>query len=216
MFKKIFSIFVLSFILFGFTDCLEDKEKNESNVYEVVKGRDELSTFSLLLDYIDEEGSQENTLDFSNSLDLPLLQYTVFAPTNEAFNQLDQNDDGVFDDQDIIELETVLGSSSNLANALYLIFSNHILQTSETLEEISAVEFLGTRAFVVDDEDDEENSNFGLSVETDPEFKIVPSYVENSAIIITADLEGDNGFVHVVDKILIDEDSASVLFPMVL
>jgi|GEM_PF-6711853 len=211
MFKKIFSVLVLSFVLFGFTECLEDSEDNENNVYDVVKSRDELSTFSTLLDYVDEEGSQENTLDFANSLDLPLLQYTFFAPTNEAFNQLDQNDDGVFNDEDIADLEMILGGSSNLANALYLIFSNHILQTSETLEEISEEEFLQSRAFIVD-----EDNNFGLSVTTDTEVRITPSFVDNIATIVTADLEGNNGFVHIVDKILIDDDSASVLFPPAL
>ncbi len=210
MLKKIFPIFILSFMLFGFTECLQDEEDNENNVYDVVKSRDELSTLSMLLDYVDEEGSQENTLDFSNSLDLPLLQYTFFAPTNDAFNQLDQNDDDVFNDEDITQLETILGGSSNLANALYLIFSNHILQTSETLEEISEEEFLQSRAFIVD-----EDNNFRLSITTDPEVRITPSFVENIATITTADLEGSNGFVHVIDKILIDNDSASVLFPSV-
>lgn len=205
MSKKILSLLLAGFFVLGFTACDDDDE--EQNLLQLVTSTDSLSTLATVFTYIDANSSLQDQLELSELLEIEIAEYTVFAPNNEAFNELDRTGDGVFDEDDIAALEAALpGGAEAVANALYVVVANHVLSVSETSAELTDGEELITLA-----DPQGNNSNFGLVVNLTDGVRIVPSYVPSAGNVVSADIDSSNGVAHVIDSVLLDTQTAIAL-----
>jgi uncharacterized surface protein with fasciclin (FAS1) repeats len=204
MSKKILSLLLAGFFVLGFTAC--DDDDDEQNLVQLVASTPELSTLLTVIQYIDENGSQADSADLSALLEIEIAEYTVFAPNNAAFDELDQTQDGVFDSADIEALENLLQGPQVVANALYTIVANHVLTVSKTSSELTDGEELVTVADAAGTD-----ANFGLVVNLTDGVRLVPSFTPSAGTVVAADIEASNGVAHIIDSVLLDSVSAGLL-----
>jgi transforming growth factor-beta-induced protein len=185
----------------------EIDEGPTQNIVELAIATPSLSTLVTVLQYIDSNGSQTNAADLTVLLSSNTDQYTVFAPTNTAFNGLDQNSDGVFDLTDVGLLEVALGSATALADALYLVVANHAVSSTV----LSSSLFNGLNVITVAENATSNSTNFGLTVFITSGVDVLPSYTPTEASVTAADIRATNGVVHLIDTVLLDDATAAAL-----
>lgn len=181
------------------------KNNADKNLLETVVVTSELSSLELLVGFIDENTTEQTLL---SELLASSGQYTVFAPSNTAFDRvLDLDSDGSFGGNDIGILVSTLGSATNAANALYTVVANHVVSGKVLSTDLSNNLEVDTLAGNYSSD-----SNFGLLVELlDFEVTIRPSYSPTQAMVVLKDVEATNGVAHVINSILIDDATATGL-----
>ena len=120
--KTIGKIFLSLFAVFALTSCEDDKKdqdlKTTDNIVALAQGTSNLSTLVTAITTADLAGTLQGTGPF-----------TVFAPTNDAFNKLD---DGV--------LDILLNNPSVLADVLkYHVVSGKVMSTDLTAGQVQTL-----------------------------------------------------------------------------
>ena len=209
MSKKILSLILAGFFVLGFTAC--DDDDDEQNLVEIIQSRSELSTLAFLVGFIDANADVPSEAQLGNTLSNSLLSYTAFLPNNAAFAELDQNEDGAFDQQDVDILVNAVGvpfrSEQALATALYALVANHVVSGAVTSDELTDGQELDTLVELGD-----LGSNFGLEIViANDVIDVIPSFTPFVGEVVTANIEASNGVAHIVDSVLMDFDTAELL-----
>ena len=162
--RRLFSIALLASTLFFLNQCVEDtipEDPNSQNTLDAFIGRNgNLSTFSSLLN----DNGIANTLAQSN------VNFTVFAPSNQAFEAagIDLNNINENDLQRILNYHIIPNNTNSALSTLQL--SDGLLETANFQSVVISV---------------------GEEISID------------EVAIITPNLSADNGFVHIIDEVLI-------------
>lgn len=194
-------------------DIEDDTETDMDNLVQVVASTADLSSLLTVIQYIDTNGSQEDTADLDVLLsgDGP---FTIFAPNNAAFDAvLDVAGDGNgFDDDDLAALEDIVAPDANddeqreaLADALYLVVANHAASGRLLRADLTDGQAIPTLASATDAD------NFGVTVDLTTGVVVTGTFAQISATVVDADVMASNGVAHVIDQIILDEDTASIL-----
>lgn len=164
----------------GETDITAAKKKGapapgEESIAAIVIGtQGEFEELVAALSYVDAE-LQAGLVDlFLNGTD----QYTVFAPTDEAFMRLYNNLDGVDEITDLpatLVLDVLLYHVTEGRRAANSVVPPKNYRTIETL--------------------------LGATFKVDPNGKIIA--IGNSAKITSANISASNGIIHVIDEVLL-------------
>lgn len=166
--KQIFSIALVAVMTFGLTLNSEAKSGDDTSSSTVVEIAVSNPDFSILV-----EAVTKADLAGALSADGP---FTVFAPTNDAFNALfaDLGVDGVED---------------LTAEQLTPILTYHVVSGKVMSSDLSntSVETLNGKKIKIDLSDD---------------VKI------NDSKVVAADIDGRNGVIHVIDKVLIPAEKS--------
>lgn len=179
---KIFkNLFLLTVLSFGIISCSSDDDSSTPpvdqtpTVVEAAQG----AGLTILLDAV-------GAIDGLNTALLTADAITVFAPTNQAF----ENALEAFGAENLDELVAAIGGTSNLETVLgfhvvpAVAFSTDLAEGDQMFETLSGQEITVTLAE-------------GNVTVTDAN--------ENIANVIQADVEVQNGVVHVIDGVLLPE-----------
>jgi uncharacterized surface protein with fasciclin (FAS1) repeats len=155
------------------------KAPGDASIYDIVESNDDFSTLKFALD----------TAGLDGVLDGEGVQYTVFAPTNAAFEKVATE---LGFGGDVLALATFLVENDLLDDVLlYHVtdgrrFSNSVVNKNNS----KAIETL-LGAYV-------SSTPMGMLVD------VAPS--TSNASIIAADISASNGVVHVIDNVLVPLD----------
>ncbi len=190
-----FTFFLLLSI--GFTSCSDDDNgptpptEEETNIVEAAQATSDLSTLVAALQKADE--SANNDLVAALSGDGP---FTVFAPTNQAFNDLLAQLDG-FDSLDDF-------SSQQLQDLLAIILTYHVVADASVLStDLSDGQSITTL------------QGSSLQVSTSGGV-FIEDATDVAAQVTTADIEVSNGVVHIIDKVLLPQAILDELADIIL
>ncbi|MBW8244641.1 fasciclin domain-containing protein [Muricauda oceani] len=183
----------------GFTSCSNDDNgptpppEEENNIVEAAQATSELSTLVAALQKADE--SANNDLITALSGEGP---FTVFAPTNEAFDDLLAQLDG-FDSLDDF-------SSQQLQDLLAVILTYHVVADAAFSTDLSDGMSLTTL----------QGSSLEVVIDGDV---FIQDATDVPAQVVDADIEVSNGVVHIIDKVLLpqailDELADIILMPI--
>lgn len=180
--KAFLKISALSVAIAGLTACGGDDDEgdlffeSDNTVADIVVEDDRFDTLEAAL-------TAANLVD---ALEAPADTFTVFAPTDDAFDKIPAED-----------LNALLANQEALSETLLF----HVVQGKE-LNAAEIIAAAGTRLEtmsgkyidikVMDDGDDDDSTNTVM--------------VENSLVTIT-NIEADNGIIHVIDTVLMPEDN---------
>ncbi|MEM9695443.1 MAG: fasciclin domain-containing protein [Myxococcota bacterium] len=175
-----------------------DEVIEPGNIGEVATWFPELST---LVETLVTEVSVLQSLD--PVMARPFDFYTVFAPSNEAFDAADQTVDGSFD---------ISGLPANLSANLDTLLEYHVIEATgdrgnpPTFGDV--VEFAELSSFIDADIDTLAGARPATSLSiTEPmagTFEIVDTSEDNAGFVEGfVDIRTTNGIVHVIDKVLI-------------
>ena len=147
-----------------------------------------LIPFRTILDIISEDPKLSTLVEALQMADLDNLfaeegNYTLFAPTNDAFQ-------GLLDDlglNSLAEVEMTLGTKA-FANALLY----HVLGSKVTANQISH-NYVSTLALNADD----------LNISLLANLQNNQVMINGSGMVEDADIQGDNGVVHIIDKVIL-------------
>lgn len=175
--KKIAGYFAIAAIaLFSFTACEKDEAedlKPEENIVEIAQSNSDLSTLVSFLTESGLAGALQGTGPF-----------TVFAPTNDAFNDLLEAIGQ--DDPDNIPAAVV----ERLLK--YHVISGVSIMSADLSDGQMAATLLGS--------DDKITVDIaGNSVKI------------NNSVVTTADIEASNGVIHIIDAVLVPELELSIV-----
>ena len=177
--KKFVVLAILTASIFA---CSDDDDGNintintEFTIAALAASDSELSDFITALQATD-------LLDSINST----IEYTVLAPTNAAFeNFLASNDDY----NDIADVPKEI---------LTPLLLNHIIDGGMVASQFTDTGYERTIATFEDDVDDDKANNPRISIYYDANNGLV---FNNSATVVTADIEASNGVMHKVDNIM--------------
>ncbi|MBO0340028.1 MAG: fasciclin domain-containing protein [Bacteroidota bacterium] len=196
---KHLSRLTLLLLLIGFTSCSDDDNgttpppEEGVNIVEAAQATAELSTLVAALQKADE--SANNDLVTALSGDGP---FTVFAPTNQAFNDLLAQLDGFDSLEDF--------SSQQLQDLLAVILTYHVVADAALSTDLSDGMSLTTLQ--------------GSSLQVSTQGGVfIQDATDVAAEVTTADIEVSNGVVHIIDKVLlpqaiIDELADIILVPI--
>lgn len=199
--KTVMMIYGVLFLLI--TAC---NGSNQSNLIQLINSDQSLSSLANIISYVDANSSPDMLENLTNLISNPQKDFTIFAPTNEAFDLLDQNQDGVFNVLDLESLENVFGVE-DLTVALYNTVANHIVEGF-----IISSDFLNNQSFVTVAEEITGDFNlYGLSVDLNDGIVIIPSYTLSAGFAEVVDIQASNGVVHFLDRVLLDDSFASEL-----
>jgi len=168
-------ISTLMLLILGFTSCEEEDVKDNENpmnnsktIVDVAAGN---SSFSILVDAL-SKASLVEALDGDN-------EFTVFAPTNEAFQNL-LNDLGIssLNDIPVDDLKAIL---------LYHVISGKNISSDLNTGYYSSVS--------------ENEKGYGYSMYFSKEALMINGIVN----ITQADVMADNGVIHVIDKVMLPQ-----------
>lgn len=165
--KLLFSLLVLSASALSFTACKDSDDDSQKNIVELAQGNSNLST---LVSAVQRAGLVD-----ALSGDGPL---TVFAPTNEAFNDL-------LSGLGFSRLEDVP------VDVLKNILLNHVVSGKVKSSDLSTGYIKSLLTFGAS------TSNVSLYVNTSAGVKV------NGSTVTTADVEASNGIVHIIDKVIV-------------
>ncbi|WP_437399912.1 fasciclin domain-containing protein [Flagellimonas lutimaris] len=186
--------FLVLFI--GFTSCSDNDDGTMStpeegaNIVEAAQATAELSTLVAALQKADE--SSNNDLVAALSGDGP---FTVFAPTNQAFNDLLTQLDG-FDSLDDF-------SSQQLQDLLAVILTYHVVADAALSTDLSNGMSLTTL----------QGSSMQVSIDGGV---FIQDATDVAAEVTTADIEVSNGVVHIIDKVLLPQAILDELADIIL
>jgi uncharacterized surface protein with fasciclin (FAS1) repeats len=163
--KTLLSLLLVTAAAFTFTAC-GDKESGPENIVETAKDTESLSTLVAALQRADLVSALEGAGPF-----------TVFAPTNEAFNAfLQANGFANLEAVPVDVLKQVL---------LYHVVSGEVPSSAVTTGYVNSLATFG-------------NSTVNLSL-----FTNTTSGVKvNTATVTMADVDATNGVVHIIDQVL--------------
>lgn len=139
-----------------------DKDMSDYNIAEIVKKDDRFSTFAKAL----EAAEMEDALDNSGS-------YTVFAPTNDAFDALPEG-----------TLESLLESANQ--DRLRDILNYHIVEEKLMSDDVNGDEV-------------RKDTMQGSEVRITASYGKVQV---NNANVTYADIEASNGVIHAIDAVI--------------
>lgn len=164
----ILNIRCLFLVLTGLTlaACGGDNNTNSTSVYDVIRSSDSHTTLETAI----------NTAGLADALDDKNASYTVFAPTDEAFDALGSN-----------TVSSLLANPDELSDTLLY----HVLDESRTASTL----VMGVGEVLTMMNGDEtvrglESDDFYL----------------NYSLVIQTDITADNGIVHVLDAVLLPPD----------
>ena len=181
-------LFILC-VAFTVFSCDEDKEVIERlpTIVEIAKA--DPTNFSILVDALKKTGL-EATLNNAGS-------YTVFAPTNAAFTELG------------LSSAVINGWSANipaqkdLIDNLRLILQNHVIGIGTRADDLNASGYFKTFAYYKDIPAAVTGPTLSLFVnKAGNDFIINGGATNKGAKITKADINANNGVVHVIDKVL--------------
>jgi uncharacterized surface protein with fasciclin (FAS1) repeats len=174
-----------------------------SNLVEIVANTASLSSLLTVIQYIDENGSQDDSADLATVL-AGAGPFTAFVPSNDAFDAtLDLDEDGSFGSGDITALENALGSSEAVADALYPVVANHVTDADEVLStELSDGLSIDTLAT---------GDAYGLTIGVGDGVTVTPSDPDFDATVAGVDVQAINGVAHVIDAVLLDSATTAAL-----
>lgn len=196
---KHLSRLTLLILCIGLTSCSDDDNgptppmEEDANIVEAAQATPELSTLVAALQKADE--SANNDLITALSGEGP---FTVFAPTNEAFDDLLAQLDG-FDSLDDF-------SSQQLQDLLAVILTYHVVADAAFSTDLSDGMSLTTL----------QGSSLQVVIDGDV---FIQDATDVPAQVVDADIEVSNGVVHVIDKVLLpqailDELADFILVPI--
>jgi uncharacterized surface protein with fasciclin (FAS1) repeats len=186
----------LFLLCIGLTSCSNDDNgpmpptQEENNIVEAAQATPELSTLVAALQKADE--SANNDLITTLSGEGP---FTVFAPTNQAFDDLLAQLDG-FDSLDDF-------SSEQLQDLLAVILTYHVVSDAALSTDLSDGMSLTTL----------QGSTLQVSTEGGV---FIQDATDVDAEVIDADNEVSNGVVHVIDKVLLPQTILDELADIIL
>jgi transforming growth factor-beta-induced protein len=154
----------------GFTSCSKDDDNNTPAAQNIVQVAISDNQFSILVAAIEKAGLT-STLEGAGP-------YTVFAPTNDAFNSL-------------FSQLGVSGLADLSAAALKPILLNHVLSGSVKAADIS------TGYFATANNGGPNQTNVKVFIQKGA------SVIVDKSKVVTADLMASNGVIHVVDKVIL-------------
>lgn len=174
------NLFLLTILSFGIVACSSDDDSSGAviqtpTVIEAAEG----AGLTTLLDAVDAVDGLETTLLTADAI-------TVFAPTNEAFNDAL----AAFDAADLNELVEAIGGVENLEIVLgfhvvpAVAFSTDLAEGEQMFETLAGQE---------------------ITVTADGGSVSLTDANGNTANVIQADVEVQNGVVHVIDGVLLPE-----------
>lgn len=193
---KHLSRLTLLLLFIGVTSCSNDDNgptppmEEDANIVEAAQATSELSTLVAALQKADE--SANNDLITALSGEGP---FTVFAPTNEAFNDLLAQLDG-FDSLDDF-------SSQQLQDLLAVILTYHVVADAAFSTDLTDGMSLTTL----------QSSSLQVVIDGDV---FIQDATDVPAQVVDADIEVSNGVVHVIDKVLLPQAILDELADIIL
>jgi len=193
---KHLSRLTLLLLCIGLTSCSNDDNgptppmEEDANIVEAAQATSELSTLVAALQKADE--SANNDLITALSGEGP---FTVFAPTNEAFNDLLAQLDG-FDSLDDF-------SSQQLQDLLAVILTYHVVADAAFSTDLSDGMSLTTL----------QGSSLQVVIDGDV---FIQDATDVPAQVVDADIEVSNGVVHLIDKVLLPQAIMDELADIIL
>ncbi len=193
---KHLSRLTLLLLFIGLTSCSNDDNgptppmEEDANIVEAAQATSELSTLVAALQKADE--SANNDLITALSGEGP---FTVFAPTNEAFNDLLAQLDG-FDSLDDF-------SSQQLQDLLAVILTYHVVADAAFSTDLSDGMSLTTL----------QGSSLQVDIDGDV---FIQDATDVPAQVVDADIEVSNGVVHIIDKVLLPQTILDELADIIL
>lgn len=193
---KHLSRLTLLLLFIGATSCSNDDNgptppmEEDANIVEAAQATSELSTLVAALQKADE--SANNDLITALSGEGP---FTVFAPTNEAFNDLLAQLDG-FDSLDDF-------SSQQLQDLLAVILTYHVVADAAFSTDLSDGMSLTTL----------QGSSLQIDIDGDV---FIQDATDVPAKVVDADIEVSNGVVHIIDKVLLPQTILDELADIIL
>ena len=193
---KHLSRLTLLLLCIGLTSCSNDDNgptppmEEDANIVEAAQATSELSTLVAALQKADE--SANNDLITALSGEGP---FTVFAPTNEAFNDLLAQLDG-FDSLDDF-------SSQQLQDLLAVILTYHVVADAAFSTDLSDGMSLTTL----------QGSSLQIDIDGDV---FIQDATDVPAKVVDADIEVSNGVVHIIDKVLLPQAILDELADIIL
>ena len=187
--KLFFTLFVALFSFAGFTACEEEDKSN--TIYDVLKGD---SRFSQLVAAIDNAGLKD-ALSADGTM-------TIFAPTDAAFTGSSSKLNGL--------------TTAQLAEILqYHVLGSVVASTS--LQETQAPEALAGGRIYIDTRD----AALGVVINGQTNrtgdqtigavLTALEAVTHGRARVVEADIEADNGIVHVIDNVLLPDSQMNLL-----
>ncbi|MDF0708695.1 fasciclin domain-containing protein [Flagellimonas okinawensis] len=192
---KHFTRLTLLLFVFGLTSCSDDDDgtpppEQTVTIVDAAQATAELSTLVSALQKADESPNNDlvATLDGEGS-------FTVFAPTNQAFNDLLAQLDG-FDSLDDF-------SSQQLQDLLAVILTYHVVGEAALSSDLSNGMSLTTV----------QGSTLQVSTEGGV---FIQDATDVPAEVTSADIEVSNGVVHIIDKVLLPQAILDELADIIL
>ncbi|WP_318312431.1 fasciclin domain-containing protein [Flagellimonas crocea] len=185
----------LLLLLIGFTSCSNDDNgpmppENEVTIVGAAQATAELSTLVAALQKADESANNDLVATLSGE-----GSFTVFAPTNQAFNDLLAQLDG-FDSLDDFNTE-------QLQDLLAVILTYHVVGQEALSTDLSNGMSLTTV----------QGSTLQVSTEGGV---FIQDATDVAAEVTTADIETSNGVVHIIDKVLLPQAILDELADIIL
>lgn len=178
---KVLSVAILSMLFLQ--GCSDDDDNTVPVPVPVVE---ETPTPSTIVDVAVSNGSFTTLVaalqatGLDDTLSDPQGSFTVFAPTDDAFALLGQD-----------TIDALLADTDTLSNIL----TYHVI--SGEVDAATAIGLAGTKASMVNGDE------VGLSLSGD-------SLLVNTATVIIADIQTDNGIIHVIDAVLLPPENMTV------
>lgn len=194
---KIFSKLTLLFLMVSIAACSDDDDttmdptEEELNIVEAAQATTELSTLVSALQKADESANNDLVATLSSE-----GSFTVFAPTNQAFNDLLAQLNG-FDSLDDF-------SSQQLQDLLAVILTYHVVADATVLSsDLSDGQTITTL----------QGSTLEVSTQGGVFIADATTVV---AEVTTVDIEVSNGVVHIIDKVLLPQTILDELADIIL
>ena len=155
----------------GFDSCICDNNDNSETekLTQVISEQNNLTLFNTALNIT----SLPETLSGNDD-------YTVFAPNDDAFSEIENLDD-ILDDQDL------------LTKILQLHIVNGKIKSSEIPEGETQISTLNGQDIIINN-----SNNITVSNENN----------ERTANVVQPDIEASNGVIHIIDKVLLPAENS--------